>query len=92
MMNDNDPNDNYKRKQKNIFEKYREVKDKLSILVFVFDVIFDFIEKLVSLLFWQNQKASYMFLVGLLLGWIGVTFFPIRYFVVLGGKLKLLTK
>ena len=39
-------------------EKYREFKDKLSVLIFFFDILTDFIEKFNTLLTWQDQKAS----------------------------------
>lgn len=48
------PNGKYERRQIGIIQKYRELKDKLSVVVFFFDVITDLIEKLNKLLGWQN--------------------------------------
>ena len=42
----------YERRHVGILEKYRELKDKLSIVVFLFDAITDFIEKVNKLLIW----------------------------------------
>ncbi len=82
---DGDPA-NYERKQKNIFERLREYKDKLTIIFFIFDSIFDFVEKLDKLLHWEDKKASSLFLILLIISLFAVSFFPLRYFIILGGK------
>ena len=76
----------YERTQKNIFQKYKDLKDKVSVLIFIFDMILDLIEKIDKLLHWEDKNASFTFLIVLFFGFMAVTFMPLRYFAVLGGK------
>lgn len=77
--------ENYNFREKGILEKYNALKEKIGILVFFFDTICDFIEKVAKLLNWHDQKSSYIFLTILLLLFVAVTFLPIRFLIVLAS-------
>eukprot|EP00347_Sterkiella_histriomuscorum_P002460 403368062 len=85
MLDDDqlDKDQKYERRQFGILEKYRDLKDKLSVLVFFFDATTDFVEKFNKLLIWQDQKSSKLFLIILIIIFLVISFLPLRYFIIL---------
>ena len=61
-----------------VFDKWSETKNILSGVIFAADFGFDLIEKLEKLLTWQDQDASTVVLVVILLAFFVVTFIPLR--------------
>ena len=73
-----------------IFDKFSELRTIISEAVFHMDNTFDLIEKLEKLLTWQDQEASTIVLVVILLAFFVVTFIPLRTIICawLIGKFK----
>ena len=67
----------------NLFDKIAETKSILSSAIFGMDTAFDLIEKLEKLLTWQDQDASTVVLVVILIAFFVVTFIPLRVIICL---------
>lgn len=60
--------------------------DKFLFLLHFLDQFSNFIEKTEKLFKWQNKETSKLFFVFLILAFFVVTFLPLRYFIIIGGK------
>ena len=61
-----------------VLDRWSETKQILSSVIFAADYAFDLIEKLEKLLKWEDQEASTVVLVVILLAFFVVTFIPLR--------------